>query len=108
MNGHLDIVTFGMHICKKLVCLALFVARSGLKLFLADLKEALQAGDSFIKLTQFFVNETDPLVALSLLLFVVCALAGLEALLKVLEGAIEFIPLLEIDSDDLVHTHELA
>lgn len=108
VDGHLDIAVFGMNIGQELMCLSFFVTRSGFKLSLANLQETRQACNGLIKLTQFFVNETDPLVALCLLFLVIGALTGFKALLEVLKRAVEFVTLLEINSNDLVDADELA
>lgn len=53
------------------------------------------------------MNEADALVALGLLLLDVGALAHLEALLEIFEGAVELVPLLEFNGDYLVDAHQL-
>ena len=108
VDGHLNIAVFGMDIGKKLMCLSFFVTGSGFKLALANLQETRQACNGLIKLAQFFMNETDPLVALSLLFLVIGALTCFKTLLEVLKGAVEFVTLLEINGNDLVDADELA
>lgn len=52
------------------------------------------------------MNKTNSLEALSLFIDILGSLGWLEALLKVLQTLIEFLPVLEVNSDDLVHSHE--
>jgi hypothetical protein len=107
VDGHLHVAALGIHISQELVRLALLVTTAGLELELAHLQELRQLGYRFFKVTKLLINETNALVALSLLLLIVGALAGLQALFKVLERAIELLPLLEVDGNDLVHAHQL-
>ena len=54
------------------------------------------------------MNETNPLIAFSLLFLIISTLWCLKALLKVLKGAIEFITRGEVNSNNLIDTHQLT
>ncbi len=54
------------------------------------------------------MNKTDSLVAFSFLFFVVGAFWGLKTLLKIFERAIEFVTRGEVNSDNLINTHQFT
>lgn len=54
------------------------------------------------------MNKTDSLVAFSFLFFVVGAFRGLKTLLKIFERAIKFVTRGEINSDNLINTHQFT
>lgn len=54
------------------------------------------------------MNETNTLVAFGFLLLVICALGRFKTLLEVFERAIKFFTVLEVNSNDLVYSHQLA
>lgn len=107
MNGHLNVAILGMHISQQFVCLALLVSGTGFHLSLADLQETRQTCDRTVKVTKFFMDETNSLVAFGFLFFFVGTLTCLKTFFEVFEGVIELLSLLEINGNYLVHSDKL-
>jgi hypothetical protein len=107
VNGHLDVAALGMDIGKELMCLSFLISRASLELSLADLEEPVKTADGLFKVPLLLMDETNPLIALGLLFFHISTLARLEALLEEAKRAIKLVSLLEVDSNDLVHSHKL-
>ena len=74
----------------------------------AELQELIQEINGFLEVTKLFMDVSDLLVALSLLILVFRSLRRIKALLEVPEGFIIIKVILELSGDDLVHSDQLS
>jgi hypothetical protein len=74
----------------------------------AELQELVQEINGFLEVTKLFMDVSDLLVALSLLILVFRSLRRIKALLEVPEGFIIIKVILELSGDDLVHSDQLS
>jgi len=74
----------------------------------AELQELIQEINGFLEVTKLFMDVSDLLVALSLLILVFWSLRRIKALLEVPEGFIIIKVILELSGDDLVHSDQLS
>ena len=74
----------------------------------AELQELIQEINGFLEVTKLFMDVSDLLVALSLLILVFRSLRRIKALLEVPEGFIIIKVILELSGNDLVHSDQLS